>query len=199
MLTLGTPQPVRITTPTIKAASVADAKRQCQIAPSVGQHDDELSELVDYVVDDVFARTRFAVVEANYRFDLGGFPDALEGIDLPLRDVSAIVSVDYRDTDDAVQTMAGGDYLLETDRVWPHIVLADEDAGWPDTDVNPRTIVVVTVTAGAATQAAVNRRIRMAILAQVHWLWIHRGTGEMKGIESPIYKSIIEGLTANYP
>lgn len=198
MSTIGTPSLEVVTPPVLEAVSVNALKHQCRIAGSSGRFDQELLDLAGFVADEIRRETGFVAVETTFRLELGEFPDATAGITLPVRNVNSIESVKYQDTADAQQTMDGADYALESGRVFPHIVLTDENAGWPDVYVGPRTIVEVEFKAGATATADVDKRIYQAIMAQVHMMWSHRGL-EGKPPESSMYRYILSSMKGRYP
>lgn len=119
------------------------------------------------------------------------FPDTIELRHVP---VSSITSVEYYDTDDALQTFAASKYntdiVSEPGRIW-----LDEGEAWPSTYAKPNTIVITFVAGYGSAASSVPAGIKHAIKVMVHhWYWNRAPVGQMS---MPIQMTV-DALLGNY-
>jgi uncharacterized phiE125 gp8 family phage protein len=104
----------RLTYPDIEPVTVADAKLQLRID---GTDDDDYIELIISAArEKVETYTQRFIAECDVAVYFDTFPDANEPIDIALPDVSAIAAISYIDPDGMLQTLAYGDYELDSGR-----------------------------------------------------------------------------------
>lgn len=148
--------------PTSQPVSVADARRQLNIAESDDSHDAELYEAIEAAREQVEFDTPYVTTEQTFEYILDGFPRSCDKIMLPVRPVQTVDSITYED-ETTTETLATTVYKLDQRK---RAVVLKYDQEWPSITRQPDA-VIITVTAGYATPSVVPRLIKRAILLQV--------------------------------
>lgn len=160
-------KPVRTIAPAADLLTLAEAKNQCNV-----DHDDDDMLLNAYIAAamglfDGYGGIGRAFINQTWAVAMGCWPSCR--IDLPLAPVSAIGSITYYDTANALQTLAGGNYMLLEDALAPHL-------RWTAAAVLPALYdrddaITVTFTAGygAAATDVPARVIHAMKLLIAHW------------------------------
>jgi uncharacterized phiE125 gp8 family phage protein len=104
----------RLTYPDVEPVTVADAKLQLRIDGT--DDDDYLEIIISAAREKVETYTQRFIPECDVAVYLDTFPAANEPIDIALPDVSAIAQITYIDEDETQQTLAYGDYELDSAR-----------------------------------------------------------------------------------
>lgn len=164
-------RPVLTTAPTTAPVSLAEAKLHLRVDHSTD--DTLISALLDAAVAHLDGWTGIlgmCLEEQTWRQDFDAFAQVLF---LPLRPVSAIDSITYRNTSGQVATVSSSDYALKTDAGGRSFVRFLDDYSFPS-DLYQTAAVSVTYTAGYARDdenaSTVPMAIRHAILLLVaHW------------------------------
>lgn len=197
MTTTTTPQALinRTVAPTIQPVSVADAKKQCEIAQSVTHHDDDLTAAIEAAREQFERDTPIITAPQTFELILPAFP-AARHIHLQVRPVTSITSIMYRDGSAAAVALDANTYRIDNRK---RCVILNYGESWP-TVPNQAEAVVVTFVAGYASASAVPRLIKRAILLQVAKWFMHRGDESKMPAHDTAYERIIRRLSRRtYP
>lgn len=160
MSTASRPRLNRITGPSVQPVSVADAKKQLEIAPDDTAHDDHLEELIESAREQFEFITKTITVPQVFELLLDNFPtDRI--IRLPIRPVTSLVSVVYSD-EGVTSTLATS--VADLDRKKRNLALK-YDQDWP-TIAGNHDAVVITVNAGYP-QGTVPRSMKRVMLEEI--------------------------------
>lgn len=122
--------PVQVIPPTYPVVSLEEAKGQCRIDGEMSDDDSLVEGLVSAATVHLEKVLGRAFVVANWRQDFPEFADCLR---LPLRPVNPeTVVIQYRDADDAEQTLAESVYSVVGDEHGHYIALKSGES-WPST------------------------------------------------------------------
>lgn len=170
--------------PTVWPVTLEEVKAHCRI--DEGHEDALLESLIQAATLHVEHLTGRQIMAASWRLTLDRFPigclndpssPAIEGNDilLPRPRLLSVTSITYDDVNGAEQTMASGDYRVQTDDTPGRIALAYNEE-WPDTRAHAGAVRVVYVAGYSASadplvaRAAVPQNVKQAILLLVgHW------------------------------
>lgn len=161
---LPTSRPNRSAVPTFEPVTLAEAKKQLEIAESNDAHDSQVLALIVAAREAVERETGIVGATGTFVYRVTEFPcDVLLIPDI--RPVSAITSITYIDTAGATQTWSSSNYSLDNNGVRPFVRLA-YGASWPTIrgDVNGVTITLV---AGYATAATIPSLFKQACLMHI--------------------------------
>jgi uncharacterized phiE125 gp8 family phage protein len=192
-------KPIRSTEPTPlqEPVTLAEAKKQCEIAADVSYHDEHIQRLVTAAREQVEHDTGLVCYTGTFTWKLTQFPCG-DYFELPgVRPVTSITSITYVDTAGATQTWSSSNYALETASVTPYVRLAYGQS-WPTLrgDTNGVTVVMV---AGYATVLTIPQRVKQAVLLQLHTQWLLTHEQDAKGQQDG-YERLIAALTrSSYP
>lgn len=163
-----TAAPVLVTAPTTEPVTIAEMRAHEQFADSYTGHDAEFLRLIQAAREQWERDTQTVCCDSRWTVKLDQWWCADDGLKLPFRPVSSIVSIAYLDGDGNSQTWGSGNYTLDTHRVRPTV--------WYAYNVTTPTLrnvpgpVTVTFQAGHATRAAVPAVWKQAILYLAsHW------------------------------
>lgn len=151
---------IRSGNPSFEPVTLAQAKAQVRIALANTDHDDYLNRLIQMSREQFEADTSVVVATGTFMLSLDGFDGP--SIVLPVRPVTSVTSITYKDTSGATQTLSGSKYALSTVKASPEIVLAYNES-WPDCRGHQND-VTFTFVAGYATAGAVPETIKQACL-----------------------------------
>ena len=98
------------------------------------------------------------------------FPGAVGSIEIRLAPVTAITSIQYYDQDDSIQTYAAASYYSDLTTTPPRVCLK-QSYNWPSITQYRPNPVIVTMTAGYATAAAIPAAAKLAIVEHVKANW----------------------------
>lgn len=168
--------PVLVTPPAFFPVSLDEAKNQCRV-----EHADEdglFNMLIGAAAQHLdgyggILRGRCLVTQ-TWRQDFASFSGCDRGLRLPLSPVTAIVSVGYYDTANALQTLAADAYRLINDHLGPYLE-RNPSTSYPGVYGSRPDAVGVTFTAGYGDPLKVPLPLRQAILLHVSLLYEHRG------------------------
>lgn len=156
-------RPIRSAAPTFEPVTLEQAKTQVRISIENIDHDDYLNRLIAQAREQFENDTSVICATGTFTLKLDCFDD--DDIDLPLRPVTAISSITYKDSDGTTQTFSSSKYALSTSGAMPEIVLAYNEV-WPSVRGH-RDDVTITFVAGYATAADVPEMVKQAILLEV--------------------------------
>lgn len=155
-----------VTAPSWEPITLAQAKRHVQITADDHQHDGELSAFITAAREQFEHETGVICASSTWSLTCDEWP--CEYFEIHARPITAISSITYYDTASAQQTLASSVYRLDASYATPQVSLK-YDQSWPDARGHSGDIVV-TFTAGYASQAAVPGRVVQALLLLIgHW------------------------------
>ncbi len=169
-LTLKTPA-------TTEPISLKDAKNHCRVDDDITNDDSLIRSFIKAATQAAQAFTRRQFINATYEIRFDGFPYQ---INPPRPPLVSVVSIKYKDTDNADQTVSTDDYQVDiystVGRIRPN-----QNESWPATYAQ-MGVVVVEYIAGYGARANVPDDIQAAILLTIGHLYEHRedvivGTG----------------------
>jgi uncharacterized phiE125 gp8 family phage protein len=178
-------RPVRITAPAETPVSLAEIKEHLRVS-----HADEDSGLTGMIAAATAYLDGYAgilgrcMVSQVWSQSFDEFPSGFE-LGLPFPDVSS-VTVTYRDTDGAAQTLASSVYALVADDGGALLMLQDGQV-WPVTAARPDA-VTVQMTVGYGAASAVPAALRHAVKVLAGAMYEGR-EGQMDG--APMFDALI--------
>jgi uncharacterized phiE125 gp8 family phage protein len=153
---------LRTAGPSSEPVTVADAKKQLEIASSDTSHDDHLTNAINAAREQFEQDTDYVPISQTFEVILDEFPRNRCPIALPVRPVTSLTSVAYMDGASS-ETLATS--VADLDRRKRNLVLK-YDQDWPSVE-RQNDCVVITLVAGYSAVSTVPRLIRQAILLQV--------------------------------
>jgi uncharacterized phiE125 gp8 family phage protein len=160
-----------VTAASAQAVTTADAKTHLKIEADA--EDDYVAGLIldaqDYLEKEVSGHRQIMPATYDVRAeDFAAWPDVLP---LPRPPLSSVTSVKYFDADGVETTVAASTYLVRTPWRQPGTIELAPDQSWPtDLQTDRRQPVTIRIVAGYASEAAVPRNVRRAILLLCgHW------------------------------
>jgi uncharacterized phiE125 gp8 family phage protein len=172
-------RPTRSAVPTFEPVTVAEAKKQCELADGVTHHDEHLSQLIKLARETVEHDTGIVACTGTFVYRMTDWPCA-DWFTLPdVRPISSVTSIVYVDSAGASSTFSSGDYTLDTNAVKPFVKLNYGDS-WPTLrgDING---ITVTFVAGYANASLVPQLFKQACLLVIAREFAMReGTAEVK-------------------
>lgn len=191
---LPTRQATRTVAPTFKPLTLAEAKKQVEIAAEVNFHDEHIERLMDIAQDTLENDTGLTLCQSTWTYKLDAFPQFIE---LPKRPVSSVSSIAYLDSAGNSQTWSSANWSLDTTRTFP-VILKGKDVDYPEVydDFSPITITFV---AGYASVSAVPAMAKQAMLLLVSAMFSDRGDSP-KSMDGEAYERLLRRLMrSNYP
>lgn len=153
------------TAPTSEPLTLTEVKDHLRIDDT--DSDDELTLLLAAARSHVETRTNRQLMQATFELTLDRWPGGRELV-LRMPPLASVTSVTYYDEDEASQTLASGDYHVDTATEPGRIVLKDGES-WPNLDERPAA-VTVTYVAGQASADDVPDAAKLATLQLLaHW------------------------------
>lgn len=157
-------KPTRAAAPGFEPVTLAQAKAQLRIAVANTDHDDYLTRLIQHSRELVEHDTSLIVATGTFSVTARNFPKT-DWIELPLRPVTAITSVTYKDTAGASQTFDAANYSLSNAHAMPRVLLT-YNVSWPTTR-GYEDDVTITFVAGHASASVVPEVIKQAVLLEI--------------------------------
>ncbi len=159
---------VTVTGPTAEPILLDEAKDHCNVTRTDDQSNNYLSDLISVAREHVEQVTARAMLSQTLRLDLDDFPECDE-IELRMPPVASVTHVKYYDSDNVLQTFSSGDYVLDSSRTVPRIVLAST-ASWPTAYDRPNAVQVTYVAGYGAHGGLVPAPLRHAMKLLIgHW------------------------------
>lgn len=154
----------QVTEPAGEPLSVADAKRQLNIADDNVAHNDELAEAITAARQQFEHDTQFVTFTRTFEVILDNFPTC-STIPLPVQPVTAIGSITYRDGETSGQTFSSSYYRLDARG---RNVILNYNQDWPSVVSQPECVVIA-LTAGYAAGAVPKLHKRAMALQVAKW------------------------------
>lgn len=190
-------RPTRSAVPTFEPITLAEAKKQVEVAESNDSHDQQLLSLIAHARETVEHDTGIVCCTGTFTHRITDWPDS-DWFTLPdTRPVTAITSITYVDSAGATQTFSSGDYSLDTNAVKPFVKLGYGET-WPSLrgDING---ITVTYVAGYASQKDVPQRVKEACLLLVSREFENRDGVHTKSFVDGYERIINQLMRSSYP
>lgn len=164
----------RSATPAFEPVSRAEVKKHLEIADSYAAHDSMIDALIVQAREKVEHDADVVTATGTFVWKTDQWPDS-QIIELPVRPVSAITSIQYVDYAGTTQTWSSSNYSLDTRRV-RHAVIVAYGAILPTVRGHTND-VTFTFVAGYANAESVPQLVKQAMLLDVSREFFDR-TGE---------------------
>ena len=199
-----------VTAPASEPVTTAEAKSHLRV--TISTDDTLIGEMITVARDMLENYTCRAFINTTFDYFLDAFPSPRfehgrihngRIIEPPVSNLSSVTSVKYYDTQDALQTLASSEYLVDSSHEPGRIVEAYETY-WPDTSTRINTVEVRYIAGYGATAADVPETLKLAIKMLVNHYYDNRSAynyGDCKldfvpmGIKSLIYRYKIQKLS----
>lgn len=152
------------TAPTNRPVTVAQAKKQLEIADDVADHDAHISDLIDVAIECVENDSRRALVTQTLVQKMHHFPLYCEYIEIKRGPLASVTSISYVDANGDSQTWSSSNYIVDTARK-PGAIWLAYSASFPTTrgHVNDVTITYVAGEAVTSVPAAAKQAILLLV------------------------------------
>lgn len=197
MLDIPSSLPLRAADPTFEPVTLAEAKKQVELPAEYAYHNDFLLSAIQSAREIVEHDTGIITATGSFTWKLTTWPSD-DFLELPLRPVSAITSIVYRDTSAVNQTFSSTKYALDNSRARPVIYLT-YDSTWAS-DLRAHTNdITVTLVAGYSARTSIPMALRQAVLLQVARIFADREGGQADD-SARAYEMLIRRLQrSSYP
>ena len=185
-----------ITAPTTEPISVADAKKQLELATSYTAHDQHLAMLITAARQYVENHTGLAICTQTWDYTFDRWPSSNEPIYLPKSPVASITSVKYYDQDGSQQTWSSGQYVVNVNRN-PAVIRIQYGYTWPTYRAQPDSHTIRMVCGYGATTTSAPAAVRQALLLLVSH-WFEQRTPEIVGTTSNNVAHALDALLMQY-
>lgn len=172
--------------PTDEPVTLAEAKDQCRVDTSVSTDDTFLNNAITTSREYYEEVTDRFLMPRTVRMALKSFPP-IRQVELAGSVVRSITSVQYYDSDNALQTLSSSKYDL-FDYFYPNALILDSSEAWPDT-YERENAVIITYEGGFATASDVPQKSKTAILLMVAELFTNREASSVTGTVSTLTRA----------
>lgn len=167
---------IRQAVPTFEPVTLAQAKAQLRIATANTDHDSYITRLIQEAREKFEHDSSYVIATGSFVLSLDSFED--DDIDLPLRPITAITSITYKDVNGDTQTFSSTKYTLSNSEAMPEIVL-NYNESWPSVRGH-RDDITITFVAGHATAGDVPEKIKQAVLLEIKQQFEAENVADMK-------------------
>lgn len=166
---------VRLVTPAAEPlVTLAEAKKEVEIAAAITYHDDHLTRLIKVATQQATVRSGRQLLTAEYQLVRDSFPLSGKNIPLPFPPLQSVESVKYYDADGVQQTLAGTVYRVLDGRE-PGELCLKHGQSWPTVYDEPDA-VEINYTAGVGDEITdlgeADEWMRHAALMLVRAYWM---------------------------
>lgn len=187
-------QPTLVTAPTLRAVTLEQARKQCELDQDDATHDSQLTMLIDTATDQFENDCDICLLTQTQRVYLKQFCDEIY---LPKRPVQSITTVKYYDDSDALQTLASSVYTLNSPE---RSVELKFNQVWPSTASDRWDAVEVTYVCGYTSADLVPAAARHAILLLVgYYFGQNRGDNDRPNDLNAYGRLVKQFLRSTYP
>lgn len=181
-----------MTGPTFEPVTIAQARKQVELAESERAHDQQLELLIQSAREQFEADTDLILGQRTVKVLDEDFDEAMQ---LQLRPIQSITSIKYYDSSNAQQTLATSYYdfdvshrkvVLKYNQTWPPVIAGRYDA------------VEITYVVGYSTQALIPALAKQACLLLVgNWF---EGRDMLKESDAKTYERLVARASrSTYP
>ena len=179
--------------PTSEPVSLAEARDQCEIISTDTTHDTKLSRFITAAREQLEHDTGYVCVNQTYTLSFDVFPSC-DHIDIPLRPLQSVTSIQYQDADNSQQTLDTTVYGTDTAR---RLVYLKHNQSWPSVTEQHNGVIVTLVAGFGETEANVARLIKQAILLQVTRWFADRGDDTYTSKHDTAYEQIRKRISSS--
>jgi len=144
--------PRRAGAPVAEPVTLAQALHHLREIADGAENDVYITGLIAAAREACEDRTERTLISTPWRLTLDGFP-ATGAIELRQPPIIGVTSVQFRDADGILQTLAPADYVVDTASE-PGYIVPGPGLTWPETQADTINTVVITYTAGYGATAA---------------------------------------------
>lgn len=182
-----------ITGPASEPVSLDEAKAQCRVSGT--DEDSYLTALIAVAREKVEIDSERALISQTRRMWLDEFPTCgYQIVDIPLKPLTALTSVQYIDTEGNWQTFSSTKYVADLVSS-PSRIQPVYGQIWPLTLPLTPNAVKITFTCGAASAAAVPAMAKHAMKLLIgHWFENREAVGKVPAEIAIGYQSLIQGI-----
>lgn len=166
--------PVLYTAAAEQPVTLAEAKKQVELAGAITYHDDQLERLIKAATQLAEERTHRQILTATYDWTLDKFPAAGEAINVPYPPLQSVTSITYTDTAGDSQTLAATVYKVIVNTQPGRIVLK-RNQSWPSVYDEAGSVTIRFVAGYADTAdelAAAEELLKAGVLLAVQAYWM---------------------------
>lgn len=187
-------QTTLITAPTLQAVTLAQAKKQCEIAQSDTTHDDQLEMLIDVATSQLEDDCDLCLLTQTHRVYAEEFCDELY---LPKRPIQSIASIKYYDVSNVQQTLSSSVYSLNAPE---RSVELKYNQVWPSVSADRWDAIEVNYVCGYASASDVPANAKHALLLLIAY-YFSKNRGDNDGANDlTAYRRLVAQLQrSNYP
>lgn len=177
-------------TPTLTLSTV---KNYLRVTHS--SDDTLIAELVKSAILHIEHVTGLSIFARTFKMVMAYFPDE-RFIKLPRFPVTAVSSIAYNDTAGDPQTFSSSDYATDLN-LKPALIKLNKSAYWPATDETVGN-VIITFTAGYASESAIPLSLRQAILLLTSFYYDQRMPVVTSGAKPQPLPFAVEALLSEF-
>lgn len=170
------------TPPTQQPVTLAEAKKQVEVAAGITYHDEHLARLIKAATSEVERLANLSILTQTLVLRLDCFPGGCERINLPRPRLQSVTSITYYDTAGDLQTLSTDVYKVLANQQ-PGQVALKYNQVWPSVYGEAEAVAIEYVAgfAGAASQLADRHEdLKSAVLLLVQSAWL-RDHGMQRG------------------
>jgi len=194
MSEIETSRAILVTAPIAEPVTLAEAKKQLEIAASDTAHDAQLSLLIQAAREQWEADTDSAVITQTWKVYAEAFGD--DEIYLPKRPIQSITHVKYYDSGNVLQTLSSDVYSLD---IAERAVRLDSMKIWPSV-YDRWDAVTVTYLAGYSSALSIPAIHKQAILLLVGYYFdANRGENDRPNDQKAYENLVNKFMRSNYP
>ena len=172
--------------PTAEPVTLSEAKDQCRVDNATTHDDTFLTNAIKTAREYYEEVTDRFLMPRTVQVALDAFP-GIRQIELAGSVVRSITSVQYYDSDNALQTLSSSKYYL-FDYFHPNAVVLDSAEAWPDT-YERENAVIITYEGGYASASDIPQKSKTAILMMVAELFTNRESSSVTGTVSTLTRA----------
>jgi len=178
----------RTSEPASLAVDLTLAKKQVEIAESDTTHDAQITTIIKRATGFVERWTRRALITQTWRLTLD---EIHERIPLPRPPAASIVSVQYRDSNDAWQTFSSSEYTLLDESSPAELFFKNLP---PMNSILPQSYRIVYTAGFGSTYTAIPAELTGVIYELVAFWFMNRGDTGQEYVNVPLPSQIIMAL-----
>lgn len=154
-----------VTAPAEEPVTLAEAKTHLRVDDDITEDDTAITALISATRSSVEDFLWRALVTQTWDLFLECWPCSDE-IRIPKPPIQSVTSVKYTDEDGVEQTFSASSYVVDTNAD-PGRILLKSGESWPSASLQPGNSIAIRFVAGYGLAAALDNRIRQAMLLMI--------------------------------